>query len=60
MTIEKAELGFRIAGVHLDVAAEVPGMDEATFLEAAAQAKEGCPVSQALSVPITMEAQLVD
>ncbi len=60
VTIEKAELGFRIAGVHLDVAAEVPGMDEATFLEAAAQAKEGCPVSQALSVPITMEARLVD
>lgn len=58
VTIEKAELGFSIGGVHLDVTVDVPGMDEATFLEAAAKAKEGCPVSRALSVPITMDARL--
>lgn len=58
VTIEKAELGFSIGGVHLDVTVDVPGMDEATFQETAAKAKEGCPVSRALSVPITMDARL--
>ena len=38
----------------------VPGMDEAAFVEAAEQAKQNCPVSQALaSVPeITVDASL--
>lgn len=58
VTVEKAELGFRIAGVHLDVTAQVPGMDEETFLAAATKAKEGCPVSKVLNAPITMDARL--
>ncbi len=58
VTLEKAELGFSIAGVHLDVTVDVPGMDESTFLATAKKAKEGCPVSRALSVPITMDARL--
>jgi osmotically inducible protein OsmC len=58
VTVRKADLGFEISGVHLDVTAEVPGMDEATFLAAAGEAKEGCPVSRVLSAPITMEARL--
>lgn len=60
VTLEKAELGFSISGVHLDVTAEVPGMEEAAFIEAATEAKEGCPVSRALSVPITMDARLAE
>jgi osmotically inducible protein OsmC len=56
--VEKADLGFRIAGVHLDVTAKVPGMDEATFLKAANEAKEGCPVSKVLNTTITMDARL--
>ena len=58
VTLEKADLGFAITGVHLDVTAEVPGMDEATFQGAAKQAKEGCPVSQVLNATITMDARL--
>ncbi|NNF11747.1 MAG: OsmC family protein [Gemmatimonadetes bacterium] len=58
VTIEKAELGFSIGGVHLDVTVDVQGMDESTFRETAAEAKDGCPVSRALSVPITMDARL--
>ena len=58
VTLEKADLGFAITGVHLDVTAEVPGMDEATFLGAAKQAKEGCPVSKVLNATITMDARL--
>lgn len=58
VTIEKEEVGFSIGRVHLDVSADVPGMDGKTFQEVATKAKEGCPVSRALSVPITMEARL--
>ena len=58
VTLEKADLGFAITGVHLDVTAEVPGMDEATFQGAAKQAKEGCPVSKVLNATITMDARL--
>ncbi|HVS02611.1 MAG TPA: OsmC family protein [Thermoanaerobaculia bacterium] len=57
--LEKTEAGFRIARIHLDCVAEVPGIDETTFQEQAAGAKEGCPVSQALkAVEITLDARL--
>jgi osmotically inducible protein OsmC len=55
VTLEKQEVGFAIKGVHLDVRAEGDGSEE-DFLEAANAAKEGCPVSKALAVPITMDA----
>ena len=58
VTIKKEDLGFSIGGVHLDVTVDVPGMDEEIFRETATKAKEGCPVSRALSVPITMDARL--
>ena len=39
---------------------KVPGVDEAKFRELAEGAKQGCPISRALSaVPITLEAKLV-
>lgn len=49
-----------ISKIELDVDAAVPDIDEATFLDHAAEAKDGCPVSQALaSVPeITVSATL--
>lgn len=55
VSLEKQEVGFAISGVHLDVRAEGDGAEEA-FMTAANTAKEGCPVSQALAVPITMDA----
>lgn len=53
--------GSGITTMVLSVTGDVPGMDEADFLEAAEAAKEGCPVSQALkgNVEITLEASLV-
>jgi osmotically inducible protein OsmC len=57
VSLEKQESGFAITGVHLDVRAEGDGEEEA-FQTAARNAKEGCPVSRALAVPITMDAQL--
>jgi osmotically inducible protein OsmC len=44
----------------LDVEAEVPGIDEETFLEHAEGAKTGCPVSRALgAIDIRLNASLV-
>jgi osmotically inducible protein OsmC len=58
--LEKLEGGFSITHVHLDTTAEVPGIDEATFQEAAQSAKDHCPVSMALTgVEIHLSARLV-
>lgn len=50
--------GTGITGIVLRVTGVVPDMGEDQFQEIADDAKEGCPVSQALSVPITLEATL--
>jgi lipoyl-dependent peroxiredoxin len=49
-----------IAKIDLDVTGEVPGIEEAAFLETAEEAKKACPVSRALAgVPeINLEARL--
>ena len=44
---------------HLTVKAKVPGISPEKFQEAAKEAKENCPVSKALRMDITMDAQLV-
>jgi osmotically inducible protein OsmC len=57
--LDKAEGGFAIQRIELETVAVVPGIDEATFMEKANAAKEGCPVSKALTgVEITLEAEL--
>jgi len=60
-TFAAVEGGFRIASVELSVKGEVPGIDGAAFAAAAAAAKDGCPVSQALkgNVAISVAAGLV-
>jgi osmotically inducible protein OsmC len=50
--------GVGITGVDLTVVAIVPGIDDAKFAELAEDAKENCPVSSALNVPITLTARL--
>ncbi len=56
--MEKTEAGFTITGVHLDVTASVPGIDQAAFDTAANNAKAGCPISRLLNAEITMAAKL--
>ncbi len=57
---DKVEAGFAITGIDLETEAEVPGLNEATFLELAEAAKKGCPVSKALAAtPITLKARLI-
>jgi lipoyl-dependent peroxiredoxin len=48
-SIEKTAEGFRITRILLEVTGEVEGIDQATFEQAAAAAKVGCPVSNALT-----------
>ena len=52
--------GEGITKIAIDVAGQVPGMDEAAFEQAAEQAKENCPVSKALTgVPeVSLSARL--
>lgn len=58
VTIEQKDGGFVITRSHLEVRATVPGASDASFQEAAAKAKEGCPVSKLLKAEITMNAKL--
>lgn len=60
-TFAPGEAGFRIASIELSVKGDVPGIDAAAFAAAAAAAKDGCPVSQALkgNVEISVTAALV-
>ena len=47
-------------GIHLDLKAKVPGISKEDFAKCAEDARENCPVSQAMkAVPITMTAVLV-
>jgi osmotically inducible protein OsmC len=52
--------GTGITAIRLKVRAAVPGLTAEQFAEFAVNAKDNCPVSQALSaVPITLEAELL-
>lgn len=58
--IAKYEGGWNIDKIALSTEAEIPDIDEKTFLEQAQGAKKGCPISKALAGPeITLEAKLV-
>lgn len=48
--------GTGITGIALELSGDVPGLSDEEFAAAANTAKDGCPVSQALSgnVPITL------
>ncbi len=58
VTFGKAESGFAITAVHLNVRAKVPGLDQAGFTKAANSAKANCPVSKVLKADISMDAVL--
>jgi lipoyl-dependent peroxiredoxin len=59
-TFDKVGDGFRMTTMRLEIRGQVDGLDDGAFHEAAEQAKENCPVSQALSddVEVTVEASL--
>ena len=51
--------GPTITAIKLTVSASVPGINAAQFEEIAQQAKAGCVISRALSVPVSLEATLL-
>ena len=56
----KGDAGFSITRIDLVTEADVPNVDEATFLEHANNAKAICPVSRALgAIEITLDAKLI-
>jgi osmotically inducible protein OsmC len=59
-TFDKTSDGFRLTTMHLSIRGQVEGLDEDGFRRAAEDAKENCPVSQALkgNVEVSVEATL--
>ena len=60
VTFDQVEGGWKVASSDLEVAGRVPGMDAADFQKAAAAARDGCPISQALkdNVALSVKATL--
>ncbi len=59
VSIEKEGIGWSITHSHLNLIAEIPGIDQETFEEIAAHAKDNCPVSKALTAEISLESTLL-
>jgi osmotically inducible protein OsmC len=57
---EQVGEGFKLTTMRLKIRGEVEGLDEDGFRQAAEEAKENCPVSQALkgNVDVSVEASL--
>ena len=54
-TIDTVGGGPKITKMRLEVRGRVPGIDQAGFAKAAEEAKNGCPVSGALTGNVTFE-----
>ena len=50
--------GFEVKSSALEVKGWVPGIDAAGFEKAAEDAKNGCPISAALKIPMSVKAAL--
>jgi osmotically inducible protein OsmC len=58
--LEKVGEGFKITTIELATEADIPGINEMEFSDAAESAKKNCPVSQALTgTEIKLQARLI-
>ena len=59
-TFDQAGDGFRMTTMRISIRGQVEGLDEDAFRQAAEDAKENCPVSQALkgNVDVSVDATL--
>ena len=57
VTFEKLEAGWTVVSSALTVRGNVPGLDAATFAELAEAAKDGCPISRALTGNVALSVQ---
>src|SRR5687767_6410078 len=58
VTLEKVGDGFSITKSHLDLAATIPGADQAKFDAAVKAAETGCPVSKLFKAEISVSSRL--
>jgi osmotically inducible protein OsmC len=58
VSLDQKDGGWTITASHLDLAAKIPGIDQAKFDEIVAGAKANCPVSRVLNADITLAATL--
>jgi lipoyl-dependent peroxiredoxin len=54
----RREGGFEVKSSTLEVKGWVPGLDQAEFAKAAEGAKNGCPISSALKIAMSVKAAL--
>ncbi len=59
VTFDKRDEGWTVISSHLTVRGRVPGVDEATFQQVAAKAKDGCPISRALKGNVALSVDAV-
>ena len=57
VTFDQQEAGWKIASSALTVRGDVPGIDAETFKRLAEDAKENCPISQALKGNVTLSVE---
>lgn len=58
ITLEQDATGFTITKSHIDLAAEIPGADQAKFDGAVKNAEVGCPVSKLFKAEVSVTAKL--
>src|SRR5258706_14642076 len=58
ITLDKVGDGFSVTKSHLDLAATIPGADQAKFDAAVKAAETGCPVSRLFKAEISVSALL--
>lgn len=58
VSLDKADDGYQISAVHLNLIATIPGASQQAFEAAALQAKLHCPVSKLFNAHITLDARL--
>jgi osmotically inducible protein OsmC len=60
VSADKLDAGWTVTASAITVRATVPGATQASFLEAAEKARDGCPISRALkgNVAVSVEATL--
>jgi len=59
VTLDKADAGFAITGIHLQTTIKVGSGDRAKVNAAAEAAKAGCPISKLFNTKITMDAKVI-
>jgi len=59
VSLDQDGQGFRISRSALTLRAQVPNLDEATFVRMASDAEKNCPVSKVLNAAITLDAKLL-